>query len=272
MQAATAKRSPGAFYKRQDALLNKGYRRAVMLLNRQRRRLNNPRPIVSFTFDDFPASAIRIGGPILRRYDAKGTYYVSMGLMREPGAPDDYNGFTAADLRAVLAEGHEIGCHTHDHLDCALTGTEALRRDLDRNQAALNEVVPRYRMTNFAFPFGNADLASKRLLAKRFATVRGIWSGINAGTIDLGLLRAHKIYGEPANYDRALELIEENARVNGWLIFFTHDVRPSPSPFGLPPEALERMAAAARQSGAALLPVREALRIAGLADPSGDSP
>jgi peptidoglycan/xylan/chitin deacetylase (PgdA/CDA1 family) len=37
--------------------------------------------MVSFTFDDIPKSAATIGAAILEEYDARGTFYVSGGLV-----------------------------------------------------------------------------------------------------------------------------------------------------------------------------------------------
>ena len=38
-------------------------------------------PIISFTFDDFPRSALYTGGAILERFGLNGTYYAAFGLM-----------------------------------------------------------------------------------------------------------------------------------------------------------------------------------------------
>lgn len=225
--------------------------------------MRNERPIISFNFDDFPASAIRIGGPILARYGIRATYYVSMSLLRDAVSLEDDVGFTADDLRAVVAEGHEIACHTWGHLDCALTAPEALISDMERNAAALAEIIPGYRMTNFAYPFGNLDLASKRLMAERFDTARGIWTGINADSADMALLTAQKIYEGEGNYRRALKMMDDLKARSGWLILFTHDVRANHSPFGSTPQDLERMAAAARESGCDILTMREAVAAIG---------
>ncbi len=254
-------RGLAALYKRQGAFLNKFYRRVVPRVHRKRHALRNRRPIVTFTFDDFPSSAIRIGGEILARYAIPATYYVSMGLMRHEHNADGI--FEADDLRLVVAQGHELACHTFSHYDCALTSPRSVAADLDRNAAALEEVLPGYRMTNFAYPYGNVDLATKDLAADRFATARGIWTGINAGTADLALLTAHRIYGEPENYDQAIALIRAAERVNGWLIFFTHDVQPDPSPYGSRPEDLERVVRAAAESRCERLTMRDAVAAIG---------
>jgi hypothetical protein len=58
------------------------YRRSVGTLFRRRPltiRADVPR--ISFTFDDFPKSALHTGGAILRTFNVLGTYYASFGLM-----------------------------------------------------------------------------------------------------------------------------------------------------------------------------------------------
>src|SRR3546814_15837733 len=65
-------------YRRQEAFANKFYRRLVPLLRRRPHAMANRRPIVSFTFDDFPPSALHEGSPILARPGGRGPYYVCL--------------------------------------------------------------------------------------------------------------------------------------------------------------------------------------------------
>jgi len=248
-------------YREQGAFLNKFYRRLVPLRHRRPHRMTNRRPIVSFTFDDFPPSALHEGAPILERHGGRGTYYVCLADDRRFDMSGE--GFDPSVLPDMVAAGHELACHTYAHRDCALTDPGTLAADLDRNAARMAEIVPGYRMANFAYPYGNVGLDSKALMGRRFTTARGIWSGLCAGTIDASLLPSHKIYGEE-NIAPALALIEEARRRNGWVIFFSHDVRRRPTAFGSTPDQLERVAAAAAAAGCAILTVREALAEIGL--------
>jgi peptidoglycan/xylan/chitin deacetylase (PgdA/CDA1 family) len=43
--------------------------------------MRNREPMISFTFDDFPRSALHVAGRILEDHGIAGTYYVSLGLM-----------------------------------------------------------------------------------------------------------------------------------------------------------------------------------------------
>jgi hypothetical protein len=44
-------------------------------------KMQNTAPLFSFTFDDFPRSALEVGGKILRAHGVAGTYYVSLELL-----------------------------------------------------------------------------------------------------------------------------------------------------------------------------------------------
>ncbi len=54
-------------------------------------------------------------------------------------------------------------------------------------------------------------------------------------------------------------LIERSARPRSWLIFFTHDVGETPSPYGCTPALFEHALESALTLGCQVLPVRNAL-------------
>ncbi len=76
-------------------------------------RLLNETPIVSFTFDDIPKSAATTGARLLEDHDARGTFYVSGGLVGT--ASSDWAAADAQDIVELHRHGHEIGCHTFSH-------------------------------------------------------------------------------------------------------------------------------------------------------------
>ena len=77
-------------------------------------KMANREPMISFTFDDFPASALHVAGRVLADNDISGTYYTSFGLMDTvaPTGPI----FGPDDIPLLLEQGHELGCHTYHHL------------------------------------------------------------------------------------------------------------------------------------------------------------
>jgi peptidoglycan/xylan/chitin deacetylase (PgdA/CDA1 family) len=223
-------------------------------------RVNWPGGAVSFTFDDFPQSAIETGGAVLEKHGLRGTYYVSLGL-----AGSDGNQGPIADrsqIRETHRRGHELACHTYSHLDCSRAAAAAIIDDLRRNAESFAELLG-FAPSNFAYPFGRYLLPVRRLVAPRFASCRGTMGGSNCGAVDLADLRATRIYAPQYDEQALRQLIERNRDAGGWLIFYTHDVEDSPSAYGCTPRQLEGLVAHAVAHAAAVLPVRDVL--AGLA-------
>src|SRR5262245_28818589 len=73
-------------------------------------RMANREPLLSLTFDDVPDSAYCNGAAILQERGIRGTFYVAAGTC---GTRDtDWRVIERDQVRALHAEGHEIGCHT----------------------------------------------------------------------------------------------------------------------------------------------------------------
>lgn len=225
-------------------------------------RLNNPRPIVSFTFDDVPRSAVTAGAAALEAYGARGTFYVSGALVG--GRDAHWDLATAEELAGLHATGHELGCHTYSHRRASELDGAAFEAEIARNRTCLEKLVPGARFANFAFPYGIGTLRGKRRLARHFATSRSIFPGINRGVIDRHFLKSVPLidlHTDAAQIDR---LMDATVAGNGWLIFYGHDVCPRPSPYGCSPALLEHALGAAQRRGIDILSVAEGLRSAGI--------
>jgi peptidoglycan/xylan/chitin deacetylase (PgdA/CDA1 family) len=210
--------------------------------------------VVSFTFDDFPASAYRVGGRIVVDGGGAATFYASTG--RESADP-----FTPAHLEQLLNDGHELGCHTHRHLRVGDVPLRVYEGDVLENTRALHSLVPGVALESFSYPYGSATLRSQHRVGRHFASSRGTLDGINRGSFDLNHLRGTRVYTGIDNLHALEEMIDDTAAEGGWLIFYTHDVVRSPSEFGCTPENLERLVARAAASNAQLLTVRAAVAL-----------
>jgi peptidoglycan/xylan/chitin deacetylase (PgdA/CDA1 family) len=214
-------------------------------------------PIVSFTFDDFPRSALTVGGEILRSHGVRGTYYAAPGMMDISNHLG--NQFRASDLDKLLRDGHELASHTFSHVSCRSVSAERFRRDVEQGRRAIEQITGQSDSGNFAFPFGQITLKAKRVVGQDVASSRGIMGGFNGPVVDLNMLRANSLYGGQSNRANVRELIVENERRQSWLIFYTHDVSPTPSPFGCTPELLEFAVSFASQSCARVSTIAEVL-------------
>jgi hypothetical protein len=210
-------------------------------------------PIVSFTFDDFPRSALHEGGAILRRFGFFGTYYVALGLM-DRDIPAG-RAFSAADLHQAIADGHELGCHTFAHCHAWETNPEVFEQSIIENERALGKLAPGAEFKSLSYPIDWPRPQTKRRAARHFPCCRGGGLSFNAGWTDANNLQACFLEKHRDHPETMMELIDANSRAGGWLIFATHDVGANPTPFGCTPELFESVVRAVSKSGARVLPV-----------------
>ena len=218
-------------------------------------RLKFDEPILSVCFDDFPHSAIE-GARVLEEHGGRGTFYASAGLSRIDGPSGP--GFEAEDLARLAEAGHEIGCHTFAHRDCARLGAFETLLDLAKNRDALASMGHAGELQSLAYPYGETSNQLKAALPPRFSCARGILPGLNMGCVDLAQLHAFPLFG--AGFAQARQLLKRAAKRRAWMIVFTHDVADKPSPWGTSPSDLAAFLTAARDLGFSILPVSKALR------------
>ena len=213
-------------------------------------------PLISFTFDDFPRSALLTGGAILRSLGLTGSYYASLGLMgsHAPTGPI----FVIEDLKVLLDQGHELGCHTFSHCDAADTYPDVFEDDVIRNRQALGEIIPEVSFKTLSYPISVPRPETKRRISKYFACCRCGGQSFNVGDVDLNYLSAFFLEKSRNNPTLIKNLIDENCRARGWLILATHDICEDPTPWGCTPDLFEEIVRYAVNSGARILPVFEA--------------
>jgi len=214
-------------------------------------------PIVSFTFDDAPRTAFTTGGDILKSHNARGTFFVSLGLLDLQTEVGDIA--STEDLLRAVKEGHELGCHTFGHLDTWETSADEFIVSVEANKQALGRILPGMRFRTFSYPKSEPKPFIKRRLEKYFVCCRGGGQTLNTGMVDLNLLKGYFLdTRNNVNIDEVERLIDRNSSCRGWLIFATHDVTDTPSPYGITPEFFGKVVQYAVRSGALLLPVAEA--------------
>lgn len=208
------------------------------------------RPVVSFTFDEFPKSAL-IGADIIESHGGRGGFYACTSMMgrRNPAVGEM---FDAATLTELVGRGHEIGAHTHSRLDCARTRVEKVERDIAANLVALTEAGHTETVSSFSFPFGETTYWAKRWVGELFATGRGAGAGVNIGEVDRSQLRAIELGPTEMHRKRALAALKFCIDAKGWLFFFTRDVGRNPTKNGTTPALLDELTKTAVDGGAVL--------------------
>jgi len=204
-------------------------------------------PIISFTFDDFPRSALTTGAPILESFGARGTFYVAMSLMNTKNALGEQ--FSKEDIKNLLGRGHELGSHTFSHVSARKLAVADFKREVEKGEQAIEEVLGGRPSANFAYPYGDVTVATKGQVGAEMKSCRGTCPGINGPDVDLNLMRAVTLYGDIDRLQAMKEWIEKNQQLKGWLIFYSHDVQEHPSPFGCTPRLLRGVCAFAAELG-----------------------
>ncbi|WP_374347316.1 polysaccharide deacetylase family protein [Phenylobacterium sp.] len=246
----------GEVYTADRSLAGKLRRRIVRRFHRKPLAKGPDAPMVSFTFDDAPLTSAVAGAALLETRGLAGTYYVSAGLAGQD-APMGVCA-EAVDYQRLARAGHEIACHTYSHLDCGRASGQAAFHDTSRNAAALADWgLPEAQ--NFAYPYGEVSAGPKKTLIKRFATLRALHHGVIEQGTDLAQAPAVGVEGPEGEAVARKWLAEAKAR-KAWLILYTHDVRPDPSPWGCTPETLARLIDTAVADGFQVVTVREAMR------------
>lgn len=215
------------------------------------------RPVVSFSFDDIPETAALLGARILEERGVRGTFYVCGDL-----AGRDWYLYRLAGLDQVTAlsrAGHEIGCHTARHLRSTQVGMAEMLRDVARNAEILEPIVG--QLTTFAYPYGSIAPFQKLALQRRFTACRGVHGGMMVSSYDRGRLHATALedasIGE-AGIDALLDMV---VRQNAWISFYSHDVQPRPTRFGVSPDRLAYAVDGALARGCIVVPIRGALKL-----------
>lgn len=220
-------------------------------------------PVVAFTFDDFPVSAYENGASVLDDNGMRGTFYAATGLA---GTRENGQLIAGPDMIAALSRrGHEIGGHTHGHINVQTTPRRDLAEDVRRNDAEIAELAGQSRPLSFAYPFGTVSVPAKLFLMQRYAGLRGIKIGTNRGLVDLAHLSAQELYDSSHDGASIRAMLDDLERRPGWLIFYTHDVRPDPTNIGCSPAFFSAVVAEVRRRNIRVETVIETLKRIGVA-------
>jgi peptidoglycan/xylan/chitin deacetylase (PgdA/CDA1 family) len=242
-------------------LLGYYQRRSASFVFRRPFFIKSQQPLISFTFDDFPRSALLVGGAILQKFGLAGTYYASLGLLGKDTPSGQI--FLSKDLATLFGQGHELGCHTFSHFDSWVTDTRTFEKSIIENRAALNKVFPDAEFKNFSYPISLPRPLTKSRIADYFLSCRGGGQTFNVGNVDLNQLSAYFLEKSRDNFEKVTDLIDRNREACGWLILATHDISDNPTPYGCTPKFFEQVVQYAVSTEARILPVIQALEALG---------
>ncbi|MCK9351973.1 MAG: polysaccharide deacetylase family protein [Candidatus Paceibacterota bacterium] len=177
---------------------------------------------VTFSFDDGRSESSVI--PLLKNLGIKGTFFLNPTPLIEQWEPGIV--FTLAEVKTLVAHGHEIGNHTLTHSSLIGLAPDELDRQVVGSKEMLESMTGRSVLT-FAYPFGDFDLASYALVAANHIGARGVWdSELNTKTSDrYNLFSFNPVQSTPVS--QILSLIDQAANSGSWLILSFHQIGPS---------------------------------------------
>lgn len=230
-------------------------RRLTPLQSRRLARFKLTRPIISFTFDDCPVSALEHGVKPLNDQGHKSTIYIAAGLL---GSTNHLGLHMNADeVISAHENGHEIGGHSYSHQDLSELSLNAAQADLARDRKVIADLgLPASR--SFAYPYGQTTPQLKQELETHYTGMRGIAAGIMHEQADLNQIRSTPLFDGPS-FEMAIAQIKSLSTRPGWLTLFTHDIQDSPTPWGCTPGQMEAAITAAISVDALILPVADAI-------------
>ena len=130
---------------------------------------------------------------------------------------------------------------------------------LDGNAAFLADCLGDHRTASFAYPYGDISPRTKVLAGRHFPVGRGIRAGVNQGLIDLAELKAVPLELRSWSAAEVERWVGEAAANKGWIVFFSHDVSETPTPYGCTPAMLEHALGCVEAAGVEILTVKSGL-------------
>ncbi len=87
------------------------------------------------SFDDATADHAEIVRPVLSKRGWKAAFFVPTAKLNKPGY------LTNGEVRDLIAEGHTIGLHSHEHRRLDLLSDDQLREQMGRSQGILADLI-----------------------------------------------------------------------------------------------------------------------------------
>lgn len=127
---------------------------------------------IVLTFDDGYADWYPYVYPVLQKYNLKGNFFISSGLLDKPGY------LTVSELKEMAASPYvSIYNHTSQHVDIGYATKQVIEQELETSSSMFEETLGKH-INVFAYPYGSYREMSVQVLKKHgfiaaFTTIPG---------------------------------------------------------------------------------------------------
>jgi len=119
-----------------------------------------PERVVVLTFDDGYEDAATVALPLLRKYGARGTFFVSSGFVGTP------RHLTWNEMRAMRAAGMEVACHGTFHLDLSTLDRAGQMAEAGGCMRRFAHYLGGAPPDTYAYPAGKFDAVTLEIMKK----------------------------------------------------------------------------------------------------------
>lgn len=243
-----------SFYRRREFLLGAGAS-LLCLSSSKAEVVPVPDGLVVLTFDDSVASHATFVAPLLKKHGFGGTFFITEGF---EFTTDKEHYLTWEQIKALHADGFEIGNHTRRHAGVDGQKPEQLSEDVEYiEQQCAKYDIP--RPTSFCYPGYKTSIVAMKLLKERgyrFARAGGAQAFDPAKDDPLSLPQAFD--GKPASTLEQFQAAVAQAKGGKVAVMTFHGVPDIKHPWvNTDPAKFESYMAHLKQAGCKVIALRD---------------
>lgn len=199
-------------------------------------------PLLSISFDDGWETTYTVAAPLLMKDGIHSTQYVVSGVIGDP----DY--LSLSQIKALQANGQEIGCHTVTHANL----TKLSAKDLNYQLAGCKQYFAKHgigTVKDFAAPYGATNPTVIAAISHEFRSERSTYGELSDGVDDSDInlpsnFDPHNIVGitvhQGTTVQQLKEAIDYTKAHNGWLVLTYHQADDPNSKYSLSKDSLKQ--------------------------------
>lgn len=214
-----------------------------------------PEKVVVLTFDDSVASHATFVAPLLKKYGFGATFFITEGF---EFLVDKEHYMTWEQIKALDAEGFEIGNHTRKHAGVAKQSREQLEADVIHIEHQCEKYgIP--RPTSFCYPgYQTSEVAVQLLKGRGYQFARAGGARAYTPSTDNPLTLPQVFDGKPESTLEQFKAAVEQAKEGMVVVMTFHGVPDIKHPWvNTDPEKFEKYMDYLKQQGCTVIAMRD---------------